>query len=89
MKTNWKETPLLSKLATICSIIVAVAVVVLAIIQIFDVWSSAPYLYMPLMGIDLLLQAYTQWKTNRGVAIFSLCAAGFIFICTAVILILR
>lgn len=88
MKTNWKETPLLSKLTTICSIIVAIAVVILAILQIFDVWATAPYLYIPLMGIHLLLQTYTQWKSNRGVAIFSLCAAGFIFICTAVILIL-
>ena len=88
MKSNWKETPLLSKLATICSIIAALAVVILAILQIFDVWTTAPYLYMPLMGVNLLLQAYTQWKTNRGVAIFSLCAAGLIFICTAVILIL-
>lgn len=88
MKSNWKEAPLLSKMATICSIVVALAVVILAIVQIFDVWPSAPFLYMPLMGVDLLLQAYTQWKTNRGVAKFSLCAAGFIFICTALILIL-
>ena len=88
MKSNWKETPLLPKLAIFCSIIVALAVVILAILQIFDVWAAAPYLYMPLMGVNLLLQAYTQWKTNRGVAKFSLCAAGFIFICTAVILIL-
>lgn len=88
MKSNGKETPLLSKIATICSIIVAAAVVILAILQIFDVWSSAAHLYIPMMGVNLLLQAYTQWKSNRSVAIFSLCAAGFIFVCTAVILIL-
>lgn len=88
MSTRWKETPLQSKLATICTIGVAIAIIVLAILHIFDVWASAPYLYMPLMGINLLLQAYSQWKTNRGVALFSLCVAGFVFICTAVILIL-
>lgn len=88
MKAGWKETPLLHKIATICMIVIATAVVVLAILQIFDVWPSAPYLYMPLMGLNLLLQAYMQWKTNRKVAIFSLCAAGVVFLCAAVILIL-
>ena len=88
MKTNWKEMPLLSKLATACSLMVAMAVVILAILQIFDVWTAAPYLYIPLMGVNLLLQAYTQWKTNRGAAKFSLCAASVIFICAVVLWIL-
>lgn len=88
MKANWKEMPLLSKLVTVCSIVVAMTVVILAFLQIFNVWAAAPYLYIPLMGVNLLLQAYTQWKSNRGVAIFSLCTAGFIFICTAVLWIL-
>ena len=87
MKTGWKEAPLLSKIVAVCTIVIAVAIIALAILQIFDVWDSAPYLYMPLLGINLLLQAYVQWKINRGVAIFSLCAAGFAFLCTAVILI--
>ena len=86
MKAGWKEMPLLSKIVAVCTIVIAVAIIVLAILQILDVWPAAPYLYMPLMGVNLLLQAYSYWKTNRGVAIFSLCAAGFVLVCTAVIL---
>lgn len=88
MKTNWKETPLPQKLAAICSVFVALAVVVLAILQIFDVWPSAGDVYIPLMGVNLLLQAYSQWKTNRDIAIIDLCTAGLIFLCAAAVLLL-
>lgn len=77
--------PLLSKIVTVCTVVVSAAIIVLSILQICNVWAFAPYLYMPLIGVNLLLQAYSQWKTNKGVAIFSLCAAGFVLVCSAVI----
>lgn len=81
MIRNWKELSTLSKIVQLSAIAVAVAVIVLAILQIFDVWPKAGNVFVPLMGVNLLLQAHTQWKQNRGVALFSLCAAGFIFAC--------
>jgi len=89
MKKNWKDTPLLSKIALIASIVVAFAIIVLAIMQIFDLWSNAGYVYIPLMGINLLLQAYTQWKQNRCVAVFSLCAAVFVLACAIAVYIIK
>ena len=82
MKTKWKDTPITYKIATICSIVVNIAVVILAFLQIFDVWSSAADVYMPLLSVSMLLQAYMQWKTNRSAAYFSIFAAVFIIICT-------
>ena len=38
MKTNWKDVPLLHKVVTIISILASLSVVVLAVLQIFDIW---------------------------------------------------
>lgn len=39
----------------------------------------------PLMGIVLLIQSVQEWKQQRSVAIFGLCAALFIFGCAIVV----
>ena len=41
------------------------------------------------MGVNLLLQAYVQWKPNRKVAVFDLCAAVFVLACAAAVYILK
>ena len=84
-----KTHSLLSKTASIASIVIAVAIIVLSVLQLFDVWRNAGYVYIPLMGINLLLQAYAQWKPNRGVAIFTLCAAVLILSCAVVVYIIK
>ena len=47
MKTNWKDTPLLHKVVTILSVLASLSVVVLAVLQIFNVWDQAISVYMP------------------------------------------
>jgi hypothetical protein len=37
MKTKWKDSPLSHKIITVFSVIVSLAVVTLAIVQIFDI----------------------------------------------------
>ena len=81
MKTKWKETPLSHKIITVFSVIVSLAVVTLAVLQIFDIWTQAVNLCVPLMGINLLCQTYTQWNTSRKTAYFSLGCAVFVFAC--------
>ena len=81
MKTKWKETPLSHKIITVFSVIVSLAVVKLAVLQIFDIWTQAVNLCVPLMGINLLCQTYTQWNTSRKTAYFSLGCAVFVFAC--------
>lgn len=89
MNKQWKDRPLLDKIVSASGIVVSVAIIALAIIQLFDVWSDAGYVYVPLMGVNLLLQAYVQWKPNRKVAVFDLCAAVFVLACAAAVYIIK
>ena len=89
MNRKWKDKPLLDKILSASSIVVGVAVIALAMVQLFGVWSKAGYVYVPLMGVNLLLQAYAQWKPNRKVAVFSLCAAVFVLACAAAVYIIK
>ena len=89
MKTKWKDAPLIHKIVTVVSIIVALAVIVLAILQMFDIWTQAINLCVPLMGVDLLCQTYTQWNTSRKAAYFSLGCAVFVFACAIAVFYLK
>lgn len=89
MKTKWKDSPLSHKIITIFSVIVSLAVVTLAILQMFDVWTQAINLCVPLMGVNLLCQTYTQWNTSRKTAYFSLGCAVFVFACAIAVFFLK
>ena len=41
--------------------------------------------FMPLMGVTMLCQAYMQWNTSRKVDYFSIGTAAFIFVCSIVV----
>ncbi len=81
MKTKWKDTPLIQRIVTVFSIVVALSVIILAVLQIFDIWTQAINLCVPLMGVNLLCQTYMQWNTSRRSAYLSLCCAALVFIC--------
>ena len=85
MKVKWKDAPLLHKLVTIISIVTSLSVVALAVLQMFDIWNQAINVFMPLMGVTMLCQAYMQWNTSRKVAYFSIGTAAFIFVCAIVV----
>lgn len=85
MKPNWKDTPISYKIVTIISILASLCVVVLAVMQIFDVWEQAINVYMPLMGVTMLCLSYMQWNNSRKVAYFSIGTAVFIFICAIIV----
>ena len=89
MKSKWKDAPLLHKIVTIISILVSLSVVVLAVLQMFDIWNQAINICVPLMGITLLCQAYIQWNVSRKVAYFSIGSAVFVFICAIVIFFIK
>ena len=89
MKTKWKDSPLSHKIITVFSVVVSLAVVTLAILQIFDIWTQAINLCIPLMGVNLLCQTYTQWNTSRKTAYFSLGCAVFVFACAIAVFFLK
>ena len=89
MKTKWKDTPPLHKVITVFSVIVSLAVVTLAVLQIFDIWTQAINLCIPLMGVNLLCQTYMQWNTRRKTAYFSLGCAVFVFACAIAVFFIK
>ena len=89
MKTKWKDTSTLHKVITIFSVIVSLAVVTLAVLQIFDIWTQAINLCIPLMGVNLLCQTYMQWNTSRKTAYFSLGCAVFVFACAVAVFFIK
>ena len=89
MKTKWKDAPLIRKIVTVVSIIVALSVIVLALLQMFDIWTQAINLCVPLMGVNLLCQTYIQWNTSRKTAYFSLGCAVFVFACAIAVFFLK
>lgn len=85
MKRNWKELSNAEKLMLTLRIAASILVVVFAALQLLGVWDKAINLAAPLMGTVLLIQSVQEWKKQRGVAIFGLCAALFIFGCAIVV----
>lgn len=89
MKTKWKDTSTLHKVITVFSVIVSLGVVTLAVLQIFDIWTQAINLCIPLMGVNLLCQTYMQWNTSRKTAYFSLSCAVFVFACAVAVFFIK
>lgn len=85
MKRNWKELSDADKLMLTVRIVASILVVVFAALQLLGVWDKAINLAAPLIGVVLLIQSVQDWKKQRGVAIFGLCAALFIFGCAIVV----
>ena len=85
MKRNWKELSNAEKLMLTVRIAASILVVVFAALQLLGVWDKAINLAAPLMGTVLLIQSVQEWKKQRRVAIFGLCAALFIFGCAIVV----
>lgn len=85
MKRNWKELSNAEKLMLTVRIAASILVVIFAALQLLGVWDKAINLATLLMGTVLLIQSVQEWKKQRGVAIFGLCAALFIFGCAIVV----
>lgn len=89
MSTQWKDQPLLYKIVSIASILVSVAVIVFAMLGIFDVLPDADDIYIPLLGVESLCQTYLQWNRYRTAAYFNLGAAIIIFVCAACVFFIK
>ena len=88
MKARWDNMTTRDRIINVLIIILSVAVIALAALQLLGIWENSINVYEPLIGVVLLLQAQLFWKKNRKIGVLQLCAAGFIFACAIVILIL-
>ena len=84
MKKSWNEKTTIEKVLVIMRIFISIIVMGAAIIQLLGVWDKAINIAVPLLGILMIVQAIPEWKTNRSVAILSICSAIFIFVCSFV-----
>ena len=89
MKTRWNEMTVSAQVMIIVRIVASIGVMVLAALQLLGVWDKAINLAAPLIGVVLLIQSIQEWKQHRGIAVFGLCAALFIFGCAIVVWFVR
>lgn len=80
---------ILRKIVSAATLISSIGVIVLAVLYLLNVWENAAYAYIPLMGVNLACQAYTQWDPNRKIAWFNLGAAVFIFLAYFAVVIMK
>ncbi len=83
---DWNKKTIPFKILTIFGLIISVTIVVLALMQIFNIWDNAINVFEPLLGVLMIIQAIENWKTNRSTAYFSLFVAIFIFLVAIIIL---
>jgi len=88
MKARWNNMTAQDRIINVLIVILSVAVIALAALQLLGIWDDSINVYEPLIGVVLLLQAKLFWNKNRKIAVLQLCAAGFVFICAFVILVL-
>ena len=84
-----KRSSLAHTIITVLSILISIAVIVFAGIQISGIWDGAINVLVPLLGLNLLCQAYTQWEKQRKVAYFSIATAIVILICSIVVFVIK
>ncbi len=77
------------KYAVIVGVFSSIIVIICALLQILSIWNGAIVICEIFMGISMISQAILHWKKNRGIAIFSLCMAIFIFAVACFILFIR
>lgn len=80
IKEKWNEKQTEEKALHITVIICSISIIILACMQIFDIWENAIYVFEPLVGILMLIQAIQNWKKNKVVSLVALGAAIFIFL---------
>lgn len=88
-KEAFLKLGILEKIAFIVGMTSSVIVIVLGILKLTGVWNGAVTIGEIFLGLIMITQTILQWKKNRGVAIFSLCVAIFVFGVAFVMLFLR
>ena len=69
MKARWNNMTTRDRIINVLIIILSVAVIVLAALQLLGIWENSINVYEPLIGVVLLLQAKLFWTKNRKIAV--------------------
>ena len=79
MLRNWKEKTTYMKVLAVIGTIVSISIIVLALLQLFDVFENASYFFIPLLGKLMVIQGLQYWNKSRWTSIFSFVTSIFIF----------
>jgi len=77
-RERWQQKLWFEKLVFFIGITCSVSVIILAVLQLLDVWDDAGFVYTPLTALLMLVQAFENRKQQRGLMIFSLITAAFL-----------
>lgn len=87
--TNWKKRTPTDKVLTGIVVVNSVLVIILALLQLFGVWKDAAFAYLPLLCVNTLATAASNWKTNRTAAVVNLVCAGIMLVCIVAVVYFR
>lgn len=89
MREVWSKKQRSEKILSILGLICSLSIIILAALQILDIWNTAIDVFEPLLGVLMVIQTIENWKKNRKVALIYLCAAIFIFFISIFVLVTR
>lgn len=69
-----------NKVIIILISVISIAAIVFALLELTETWKNV--VFVPLLGVVMLIQSYSLRKTNRVVSIISICAAIIAFVDT-------
>lgn len=87
IKSNpeWDEKSPLDKRLNIIGIVLALVVLLLAALQMAGVASNLTIVFVPLMGLLMLVKAMQMWNSTRAVAIICVVIAVVLFVCSFIL----
>ena len=85
----WNQKQTDEKVLSIIGIICSMSILILACMQILGIWKNTLNVFEPLLGVLMLIQAIQNWKKNKVVAIFSLCASILILLFSILIFVIK
>ena len=75
----------LRRVVKVINVAASVLVVLVAVLEILDLWDGAMGLFIFLSGVVQLCRAYLEWNTDRDSAALSLLVAAIAFVTIGII----
>lgn len=88
MRINWKSSSKFEKVLWILQMAISVAVIILVILKLCDIYAEALNWAVPLLGLTQVIMGLQEWKQSKSMALISFCVAAVVFACTAAVFLL-
>ena len=75
VRGRWSQKQTDEKVISVISSICSISIIIFVCTQILGVWKTGANVFVPLLGVSMLIQAIQNWKKNKEIDKGSLCAA--------------